>query len=167
MRRRRTPRRVAANETHTAGGAVSSWLAESARPASAPRTGGLASTRPLSRVTDDSSKSAAQVSRSPAAMSTLPAERLTPPLNSRLTGDRQTPTAGATVRHAPEKRIFHPAKRERDARPPVRGGARWRRRGEAQSLLRFPFTLRASAAQFGAILSETTRPHSSDWMRGQ
>jgi hypothetical protein len=65
----------------------------------------------LSAVIRDSSKSASQVSPSPAAMSTLSAERPTPLLNSRLTGGRLTPTAGAIVRHAPETLIFHGAKR--------------------------------------------------------
>jgi hypothetical protein len=44
-------------------------------------------------------------------MSTLSAERPTPLLNSRLTGVRQTPTAGVVVSLAPEKLIFHGAKR--------------------------------------------------------
>ncbi len=52
--------------------------------------GGVASPRPLSRATRDSTKSASQVFRSPATMSTLSAQRPTPRPNSRLTGDRQT-----------------------------------------------------------------------------
>jgi hypothetical protein len=53
-------------------------------------------------------------------MSTLSTWRLTPVPNSRLTGDRQTATAGAIVRHAPEKLSFHGVKREQDATPSMR-----------------------------------------------
>ncbi len=60
-------------------------------PADADSAGGVVSTRPLSGVTRDSAKSASQVSRSTAAMSTLSAQRPTPPPNSRLTGDRPAP----------------------------------------------------------------------------
>jgi hypothetical protein len=36
-------------------------------------------------------------------------------MNSRLTGDRQTPTDAVIVRHAAEGPFFHAAKREPDA----------------------------------------------------
>ena len=81
-------------------------------------------------------------------MSTLSASRPTPTPNSRLTGDRQTPTAGAIVRHAPEKLIFHGAKREQDVTPPARrvpllqSTARYRRENRQTTLLAFNKTMK-------------------------
>jgi hypothetical protein len=84
------------------------------------RAGGVASPRPLSRVIRDSLKSASQVSRSTAAMSTLSAYRPTPSPNSRLTGDRRTPNRRRHRQARTGEADFPRGEREQDAIPPVR-----------------------------------------------
>jgi hypothetical protein len=84
------------------------------------RADGVASPRPLSAVIRDSSKSASQVSRSPAAMSTLSPQRLTPTSNSRLTGGRQTPNRRRHRQARTGEADFPRREREQDAIPPVR-----------------------------------------------
>jgi hypothetical protein len=87
---------VAANETHGSGAGIASTQSKTrVCCCSTRRTSEVASPRPLSRATCDSAKSASQVSRSPATMSTFSAAA-DPRPNSRLTGVRQTPIAGAT-----------------------------------------------------------------------